>query len=71
MPVSYTIDRLEDGSYKVLRRGNRGTVAIPTHFDRLELEQYLKESVSRSRLEQALRTLDAIGRVTIEADLES
>jgi hypothetical protein len=73
MPIYYDITRLPDGKFIASRRGKSGKVTtVPTSFTRSELENFLKDSVSKTRLEQALLTLDTTGHVpTIEADLET
>jgi hypothetical protein len=72
MPIRYDITRLLDGKYKASRLSISGKITpVPASFTRSELEIFLKDSVSKTRLEQALPTLDATGRVTVEADLET
>ena len=70
LAVSYEISRLPDGRFKLIRVSalGRGTALS---LARLDLEIDLKQSISKPRLEEALRTLDDAGIVTVEADLET
>ena len=72
MPIGYDVTRLADGKYKLFRLNASGRKSpSPISFTRPDLEVYLKDSVSKARLEQALRTLDAAGHMKVEADLET
>ena len=71
MPSTYKITRLPDGKYKYLRLSSSGKASTALSFSRSELEISLRSLVSTHRLEDALRTLDKTGRVTVEADLEA
>jgi hypothetical protein len=71
MPISYEITRLPDGRYECIRIGSSGKASSTLSFTRSDLEGYLRDSVSNTRLEEALRTLDSTGSVTVEADLET
>jgi len=55
MPIRYDITRLLDGKYKASRLSISGKITpVPASFTRSELEIFLKDSVSKTRLEQAL-----------------
>lgn len=71
MPVTYEITRLDTGSYKLMRIGHTGKISTPLSFPPDELQQYLSDSVSKDRLDEALRTAVSTGHVTVEADLET
>lgn len=71
VPMRYDIKRLLDGKYKLSGLSTSGKTSTPIPFDRSGLELYLKNSVSKPRLEEALRTLDATGHVMVEEDIES
>lgn len=71
MRIRYKITRLPDGKCKCSRIGDSGKASSELSFDRSELENYLKDSVSKTRLDQALQTFDSTGLVTVEADLEA
>jgi hypothetical protein len=72
VPIYYDITRVPAGQYKASRRSISGKrTPVPASFTRSELEIFLKDSVSKTRLEQALLTLDTTGHVTVEADLDA
>jgi hypothetical protein len=67
--AQYRIEKLEDGKYKVTRLGKKPSLL--TALTRVELEQYLKDSVSPTTLAAALKRLDAGEEyVEVDADLE-
>lgn len=70
MPTSHDITRLPDEKYKYSRLSASGKASSALSLTRSELEIALRGSVSKTRLEQALRTLDSTGHVRVEADLE-
>jgi hypothetical protein len=67
----YEITRLQDRNYKCIRTERSGKSSRTLSFTRSDLESYLSDSVSTLRLQDALRTLDDTGCVTVEADLET
>jgi hypothetical protein len=70
MSIRYDVALLADGKYKYIRVGASGRASSPLSLARSDLENTLAGSVSRARLENALRQLDGTGHVTVDADLE-
>jgi hypothetical protein len=71
MPIRYSITHVQDGRYKITRLDASRKTTSPIYLTRSDLKLYLKDSVSKIQLEQALLTLDSLGNITVEADLES
>jgi len=59
---SYSIARLLDGKYKLVRRGS----SQPLSLGRLDLEHFLKDgTIIGSTIEEVLKTLDQTGSVEL------